>query len=730
MLELYVLLTLGSLGYLMNNMGNKIKPKKKEINKYESPSMQTIYNSSYSKKAEEVDRMKAAKVFKQAQKPKQSNRIMTMAGEMVDESDFTHENMEPYFGGQVKQNMDIDRNRVLLENFTGVSDVQKQKCEVKSFYDQSKDLGNVYGTSNNTDYYRDRMEPSRIRNNELPIDQVRVGPGLNQGYTATPKGGFQQFEDGEIARAGEKCVDQLRVKTNPKQTFEARVLDGVKTKLPGLSGKMNKNRVETFYQQTPDMLLKTTGANLKQSQIPKYNVKNTTRMDTTTEYTGAATGAKKRKADENVKESARQQLKEGGIRNAVLNMFGLGQKDDYGKANVVVYNNERDLTTTKTYQGNVTSLIKAIVAPIEDLIKITKKQEAVDNPRPYGALNPQMPNKTTLGPDDKMKVTIKETNIHESVNGNLKGSEKISQYNDDVARATTKETNIHESINGNLKPSAPSHHIIWDPTDIARVTIAETQLHDDQGRGNIKGAIEIYSYDPDDVASTTIRETLHEVDYTANMAARLKKGILPNEDEARETMKQTLIDMLYTGQVESKSRGGAYETTEYDAKEVQRSQLADNDYYGQAEKNVGGGYETTEYDAKEVQRSQLADNDYYGQAASGSKKQKSYDDYDNAHIDERKEVLLFGREPTNTGNKEFNCNVNMRIAKKECDDKATRKFNNMDKVYNAIPELSDRQITKNRLSVDIDSRMGYDRIDPALLKAYRDNPYTQSLHSI
>jgi hypothetical protein len=157
---------------------------------------------------------------------------MSLTGELVDENTFTHNNMDPYFGGNIRQNMDIDRNAVLLENFTGVSDIPKQKCEVKTFYDKSKDMGNVFGVSNNNDYYRDRIEQPRLRNNEVPIEQIRVGPGLNQGYTAKPVGGFQQFEDGEIARAGEKCVDQLRVKTNPKETFKGRNVDGMKAKLP------------------------------------------------------------------------------------------------------------------------------------------------------------------------------------------------------------------------------------------------------------------------------------------------------------------------------------------------------------------------------------------------------------------------------------------------------------------------------------------------------------------
>jgi hypothetical protein len=460
MLEVYVIISLAAAGYLFNSMGKTVKQKKKEINQFELPSMTNIYDSTYIKKTNETDRKIAEKVYKEALNPKKTNRIMSLTGEMVDENTFTHNNMDPYFGGNIRQNMDIDRNAVLLENFTGVSDIPKQKCEVKTFYDKTKNMGNVFGVSNNNDYYRDRIEQPKLRNNEVPIQQIRVGPGLNQGYTSKPVGGFQQFEDGEIARAGEKCVNELRVKTNPKETFKGRNVDGMKAKLPGTVGKVNKNLVERFYEQTPDMLLKTTGANLKPSSIPQYNVKETNRLDTTIEYQGTAKGNLKRKVEEGVKPTSRQQLEATGIRNAVLSALGLGQNDDYGKGNVIVYNNERDLTSTKTYQGNLTSLIKAIVAPIEDFVKVTKKQEYVDNPRHFGQISAQMPEKITEEMKDDLVfetakmpknthytiITLKDLN-HKILG---KASESVQNHLASMYRGFIDKDEIEIRYNGKL----------------------------------------------------------------------------------------------------------------------------------------------------------------------------------------------------------------------------------------------------------------------------------------
>ena len=55
-----------------------------------------------------------------------------------------------------------------------------------------------------------RDNSNKIRNNETPIQQIRVGPGLNQGYDSKPKGGFHQVEIQELMMP--KNIDELRSK--------------------------------------------------------------------------------------------------------------------------------------------------------------------------------------------------------------------------------------------------------------------------------------------------------------------------------------------------------------------------------------------------------------------------------------------------------------------------------------------------------------------------------------
>jgi hypothetical protein len=761
MIEVYVLLTLGALGYLLNKSSNEIKQGKRDIvNVNEVPSMRNIYESKHSLKTDAMYREKAHKKFEESKDPKKTGVIsqnyhflkdvkaeekeddivQSLSGEYISKKEFVHNNMVPFYGGSIKQSMDDKSNRVLLENFTGITDLQKNKCETASFYDLTKDVTNVNGMKSQDDFYKDRIVAPTIRNNEFPIPQTKVGPGLGQGYNSAPAGGFQQFDIQQYAQ--DKCVDELRTKINPdknalgmvdrsKTTYDGRTVDGLKTGLRGKMGDFSKNRVETWYEQTPDMWFKTTGANTKPGKAGKFNVKETNRLTTSKQHIGTAFGSTRlaRTADANVRVSARQQFKGPEMGGAAMSRFGLGNKYDHGKSKIMVYNNERDVTSTRVYQGNLTSLIKAIVAPIEDMLKITKKQHTVDNPRHFGNMNVKIPKATVYDPSDVAKTTIKETTIHDAILGNLKGHEKITVHDpDDVARTTVKETTIHDAILGNLK--GHEKLTIYDPNDIARTTIKETLIHDEIGTGTLTGPKQIYVYDPDEVAKKTIRETLDRMDYEMNMAAKVYKGkVYDPNDPARTTIKETTIDKeRLFGNIDAAEGGGGYETNEFDAKDTQKQFLSDLDYYGGVGQDRGEGYLTNEHDAKDTQKQFLSDIEYFGVADSSDKKQKSYDDMYNANITEAKEVTLFGRAPTQSGSKMFNDKVNMAVPKKqECDQRATRLQSNKDKVYNSIPFLEEDTITRTRKNFDTEMN---NRLDISLLDAFRENPYTQPLHSV
>ena len=832
MIEVYLLVTLAALGYMMNSVNQKKQTNNIVFKKpvpihgrgpcHHSQGHQNAYNSREYDYVQQNVLDRSTFMYQKAKNPsrtgvitrtyplekdvvksplddtietKPAQKIRLMTGETVDAEHFTFNNMTPYFGGRVKQSISEGANKNILENYTGVSSADfKKKCEVASFYDNKREMANVNGMQNQTSFIQDRIVAPRVQNNITPVQQVRVGPGVNQGYGSAPTGGYQQLELQDIMMP--KCVDQLRVATNPKVTYEGRIVDGLKGSTRADAPRVDKNRASTDYEQTPDHYLRTTGAYNKPSGKPEFNVKDTNRLTTSREYVGAAgtTSAKARVMDPgNARPVHRSQLGDLGIRNAYLGRQGTGTVDDYGKSRIQVYANERDITTTRVQQGNLTSLVKAIVAPIADVFKGTRKEELVDNPRHFGNMSIQIPNKpSTYDPNDIARTTIKETTVHEatltnlkgyekntvhdpndvartttkettlreSVRANLKGNEKITVHDpNDIARTTTKETTLHESVRTNLKghekttvhdpndiartttkettiheatlANLNGHKKIttYDPNDIARTTIKETLIHDEIETGTITGPRQLFVYDPDEVAKTTIRQTLDNMDYDMNIANVARKGVAYDPDDiARRTMKETLTDKTREGNIERFEGMGDYKTTDYVAPNTNKQFLSDNDYYGGVAKTSGDGYKVANVEAPNTHKQFLSDIEYFGSAEAGSNKaQTSYDDMYNAHITAQKETVLIGREPTQTGDKQYvggEC-ISLSHRKQSCGDVSTRSTNNIDKVISATPESEDITFTRSKKMYDQDQRL-----DPSLLTAFQDNPYTHPLDSI
>lgn len=686
MLELYVILTLGAIGYLLNQSSTSDGNSKLSYTKNEKPSMDTVYNSKFADETLKITGQNATKMYNMSQNPKKSgvisqnfnlmkenkedvmkNKVKTLAGEYIDKTEFTHNNAVPFFGGSVKQSMEPFANDSIMLNHIGNDSLYKQKTEVKSFYDSCQNVGNVNGMDNKNDYYRDRIAEPRVKNNVFPIPQVYVGPGLGKGFTAEPTGGFQQFDMRDYVQF--KNVDQLRTANNPKTTYDAKTLDGMKAKVRGDIGVVKKNRPERFWEQTPDMWLKTTGAVTKQMDQPAQLVKDTHRQDTTSEYMGAAFAHdnKGRAKDPAVRDASKPQFGEFALANPAGTIYGKGSSNDYGKSKILVYNNERDITTTRVYQGNLTSLIKAIVAPVTDMINVTKKDDMINNPRHYGNMSIQVPAKQTM----------------------------------------------------------------YDPNDIARVTIKEQLIHDTT-INNLAGPKRLIVYDPDDIARTTTRQTMDQIDTALNLAGKSKIQAY-NDEQAKVTLKETLIDGERYGNPDRFATGlggGGYETNEWEARLTQKALISDNDYIGQAVHDMGHGYETNEYDARVTQKQFISDNDYFGTAvASSDKKQMSYDDKYNAKINPNKETIIFGRDPTNTGPKEFigkESYENMVHHKTECDFRMVRETQNTDRVYNEIPSTDEVTSTKMK---KLYRQPDQERLDIGILKSTLDNPLNIDLAS-
>ena len=281
---------------------------------------------------------------------------ISLTGDQIDPTNFTHNNMVPFFGGAVRQNLDEFSTRGIFENFTGTSDNYQKKQEQSLLFQPQKNMSNVYGTGSLDGFMLDRYYVSNMRSNETPIEKVYVGPGLNQGYTNEPSGGFQQPDAQDYSMP--KTTDEVRVKTNPKISYYGRVISGEKINKPGKIGTLYKNKPDTFYIQEPDRYFTTTGQVIAQEQRPciitKYTNRKTTELKTRT-GSAAPTNGTVAQVRSKYKISKKITYTDDGPRNAdgtgtwsILNMLGLNTPNDYGKQSIKVRDTKRVLNNNNS----------------------------------------------------------------------------------------------------------------------------------------------------------------------------------------------------------------------------------------------------------------------------------------------------------------------------------------------------------------------------------------------
>jgi hypothetical protein len=126
-------------------------------------------------------------------------------------------------------------------------------------------------------------------NNTFPVDQVQVGPGVNDGFTNIPKGGFQQDSMREFALP--KTTDEMRVANKPKMSYTTEPTPGVAVvTLPGIQAPVNKNKPDKFALLGMDRVNTAVGVQTAPKIYSEQPMKTQARETTEGEYFGSAGG--------------------------------------------------------------------------------------------------------------------------------------------------------------------------------------------------------------------------------------------------------------------------------------------------------------------------------------------------------------------------------------------------------------------------------------------------------
>ena len=519
-MDIYASAALTGLGYSLSKQRDNLKNSEKieSMGPSENPSNRNMYSSSILANTTADELTRGTNTWNKSQNPLETGIVprpayadqfarpnfsdadandvssfQSLTGDVMKSSDLKHNNMQPFIGmKEVEQFSDgFDNGAQRLQQFTGRGVEIQRKTEQPCMFEPTSGFGYVCGMPSVTDFFQERTQPGKNRNNDFPIEQVRVGRGLGQGFTSDPSGGYQQSDTLDYVKP--KNVDELRVATKPRMTYELPPQGPAGSQINQSAdqtqiGEFSKNRPDKFFEQTEDMLLHTTGAYLKDSLRPIQEVKPTARVDTHITY-------------------------EGNAHNKTSHP-GTGEHDTYGKETIMTFNNNRQITSERTVLNNLRSTVKAIISPLLDLFRHTTKEYLIDAPRQNGVLQAQIPSKpTTYDPvTHMMRTTTKEQLIDAPrQNGILQAQipSKATTYDpvNHMMRTTIKETTVQDSaitnLKGNTKPTTPND-------DNARTTVRETTANEDTTRNISSHSYNVTVYNTDSIALTTIRETTAE----------------------------------------------------------------------------------------------------------------------------------------------------------------------------------------------------------------------------
>lgn len=378
----------------------------------------------------------------------------SLMGARIDPKTFTHNNMEPYYGAKVRGiTTGANMHENVLDNKVGGGSQYVSKTEQAPLFRPHDNLHLPNGMPNQNDFYQSRVLPSMKIANVKPWEEVRVGPGLDQGYGTQ---GTLGFNSGMEAREKwiDRGVDELRVKTNPKLSYSleghqgpaAHYIQNAPT--AETLGRMEKHLPDTYFVNTPDRWFTTTGAEKGETQRAIEMDRESNRQTTTTEYFGAtapADGGSAMYAPKNFEDTRRQTYDGKPIINPYAAEKNTATEADFGRMSYKFTHNNRT-TVRPNEMGGIHGALKAVVAPLLDVLKPSRKENVVGNARLYENARMPVPAAVTatFNPADRAPTTIKETTVglvgydHLNVERQAAAGYLISQNTPvDTERATT-----------------------------------------------------------------------------------------------------------------------------------------------------------------------------------------------------------------------------------------------------------------------------------------------------
>lgn len=346
-------------------------------------------------------------------------QVYSLSGNYLESEDFKHNNMVPFTGSKPGgQIYNVDNAESILDNYVGSGSQTIKKIEQAPLFKPEQNVQWPYGAPNMSDFYQSRVNPVNRNNLANPIIPIHVGPGLNKGFSSEGSGGFNSgMESRDLWLP--KTVDELRIDTNPKETFSLSGLQGPAQSMMkniGILGTVEKYRPDTFFINSQDRWLTTTGAEKANRLVSKEIIKDSHRNDTTSYQHGTPNAILKTASYTPTTHEASKRIQLGSYNvtpSSATSATPHTAKDTHQKSHTNYVNNRTVNTQPTTFGSGFSTAIGAAIAPIMDILRPVRKQDYPCNVRVYGNIAGPMEATYVRNEYDAPNATIRESTLYE-----------------------------------------------------------------------------------------------------------------------------------------------------------------------------------------------------------------------------------------------------------------------------------------------------------------------------
>ncbi len=381
----------------------------------------------------------------------------SMTGDKVNKDYFNHNNMTPYFGAKNRSTiLDPESTEGLIDNYTGAGTQNISKIEQSPLFIPGENYHFTHGAPNSNDFFQSRVNQSMRMANTKPFESQNVGPGMGLGSSNEGKGGYNAGMDMREAWMP-KTVDEMRTDNNRRAGGigmlgrEGPANSMIKnTAHVGTIGKLEKNRVDRAWENGPERYFTTTGQEKGQTLRAIPVDRDVSRPETSMSYTGVAGSCMPEMyTTGEYFESKHMDL--GPIPIGVASAVGRKEATtgDFEALGKKAYPNNRMTTGDETYFGAFGGAIGAVIAPLLDELRPSRK-EPLGTMRPYHNAQSKVASSYLFNPGDRPAPTIREmtekNNFVSGVNKNQHGG--AYTVTDHQAYSNVRDS-THVSYSGN-----------------------------------------------------------------------------------------------------------------------------------------------------------------------------------------------------------------------------------------------------------------------------------------